>query len=115
MLRWTASPDLLAISKFSWSRFNQALTSAGSSVAKKSASKTSGDFFETHRIKQKFSILKYEERWSGNFRELVVKNINKADVGEYSVEAKGAKQAAKLTIVTDKSQTTSSLRSKAGP
>ena len=61
------------------------------------------------------SILKYEERWSGNFRELVVKNINKSDVGEYSVEARGSTQKSKLSIASDKSQTTSSLRSKAGP
>ena len=67
------------------------------------------------KTKVNISILKYEERWSGNFRELVVKNINKSDVGEYSVQAKGSTQKSKLSIVSDKSQTTSSLRSKAGP
>merc|ERR1712131_555885 len=65
--------------------------------------------------KQEFSILKYEERWSGNFRELIVKNISQGDCGDYSVEARGAKQSAKLSIVKDKNQTTSALRSKAGP
>merc|ERR1712168_1637762 len=65
--------------------------------------------------KQEFSILKYEERWSGNFRELIVKNISQGDCGDYSVEARGAKQSAKLSIVKDKNQTTSALRAKAGP
>lgn len=65
--------------------------------------------------KQEFSILKFEERWSGNFRELIVKNISQADCGDYSVEAKGTKQTSKLSIVKDKNQTTSALRSKAGP
>jgi len=65
--------------------------------------------------KQNFSILKYEERWVGNFRELVVKNINKADVGEYSVQARGTTQKAKLSTTADKTQTTTALRSKAGP
>ena len=59
--------------------------------------------------------MKYEERWSGNFRELIVKNISQGDCGDYSVEARGAKQSAKLSIVKDKNQTTSALRSKAGP
>ena len=63
----------------------------------------------------RLSILKYEERWSGNFRELVVKNISSSDVGEYKVEARGSTQSAKLSITKDKSQTTSALRAKAGP
>merc|ERR1711970_323272 len=58
---------------------------------------------------------KYEERWSGNFRELIVKSINKSDVGEYCVEARGTTQKAKLSITADKNQTTTALRSKAGP
>lgn len=65
--------------------------------------------------KQEFSILKYEERWSGNFRELVVKNIAQGDCGDYSVECRGTKQTAKLSIVKDKNQTTTALRAKAGP
>ena len=61
------------------------------------------------------SILKFEERWDGNFRELVVKNINAKDCGEYRVEARGSSQSAKLSITKDKNQTTTALRAKAGP
>ena len=44
-----------------------------------------------------FSILKYEERWSGDYRQLMVKNITDKDLCEYSVEAKGEKSSAKLS------------------
>merc|ERR1711990_351052 len=69
----------------------------------------------TKITKQNFSILKFEERWDGNFRELVVKNINSNDCGEYRVEARGSSQSAKLSITKDKNQTTTALRAKAGP
>ena len=92
--------------------------SLGSRDLRKSPNKNSGIFIIFHFLngtQWHFSILKYEERWSGNFRELIVKNISQADCGDYSVEARGAKQSAKLSIVKDKNQTTSALRAKAGP
>jgi hypothetical protein len=42
-------------------------------------------------------MLKFEERWEGNFRKLIVKNITEKDLKEsISCEAKGEKCSAKL-------------------
>ena len=41
-------------------------------------------------------MLKFEEKFSGNTRKLIVKNITSKDFCEYSCEAKGEKCSAKL-------------------
>ena len=42
-------------------------------------------------------MLKFEERWDGEYRQLIVKNITEKDLKEgFSCEAKGDKSTAKL-------------------
>lgn len=44
--------------------------------------------------------MKYEELWDGDFRKLLVKNITKSDLTDFSCEAKGDKTTAKLTTMS---------------
>ena len=56
--------------------------------------------FKTCKKLHYYSILKFEEKYEGQNRKLIVKNITPKDFSQFSCEAKGEKCSSKLTKKT---------------